>query len=74
MRVVSYNPLTRKLRAEEISHKLDRTEVAALQGTVVRWQHGADVTRLSPPHHDALHWGWGRGVYSNKACGVSSNH
>ncbi|CAK0812178.1 unnamed protein product, partial [Prorocentrum cordatum] len=73
MRVVSYNPLTlcRRLRAEEISQELERYDVVALQGTQLKWSGGGDVSKQTLPNHDALHWGWGRGVHTNKACGVS---
>ena len=73
MRLVSYNPLSlcRKLRAEEISTALGAHDVVALQGTQLRWRGGPDASRQVLPMHDALHWGWGRGGHTNKACGVS---
>ncbi|CAK0808263.1 unnamed protein product, partial [Prorocentrum cordatum] len=73
MRAVSCNPLTlcRRLRSEEISQELGRHDAVALQGTQMKWRGGADVPKQTLPNHDALHWGWGRGGRTNKACGVS---
>ncbi|CAK0841938.1 unnamed protein product, partial [Prorocentrum cordatum] len=47
MRAVSYNPLSlrRRLRSEEISQELERHDIAALQGTQMKWSGGGGVSK-----------------------------